>query len=110
MISKAFDIEEFVDVVKCETPQNVISLAIREATKADRKLLKNRNFSEKEELQRYSRQLKRLVNYHRCTVKIRGKERTTYDLYMKHWGGPSLAGDDFDSDIQPDAECQFIVA
>ena len=42
MISKKFDIEEFVEVVKGKDSQEVIALAVEEATKADRMVMKTR--------------------------------------------------------------------
>ena len=86
MISKKYSIEEFVEAVKDKDSQEVIALAIEEATKADRKVMKKRKQCKIEMIQTYSHQLKRLVNYHRYAVKPRFKIKTTYNLYMKYWG------------------------
>jgi hypothetical protein len=88
MISKNFSIEEFVEAVKGKSAQKVITLANKEATKADRLALKKRKQLKIVELQTYSRQLKRLINYHRYVSKPRPLNKTTYNLYMKHWGNP----------------------
>jgi hypothetical protein len=90
MISKKFSIEEFVVAVKGKDSQEVIALAVEEATKADRKLMKSREQGKTEKLQAYSRQLKRLINYHRFVVKPRFRVKTTYDLYMKYWGNTDI--------------------
>jgi hypothetical protein len=86
MISEKFKIEEFVNAVKGKDPQEVIIIAIQEATKADRIVLKKRKQSKTEDIQAYSRQLKQLINYHRYSVKPRRHIKTTYNLYMKYWG------------------------
>jgi hypothetical protein len=86
MISKKCSVEEFVEAVKGKDSQEVIALAVEEATKADRKVMKTRKQGKTEKLQTYSRQLKRLINYHRYVVKPRFRDKTTYNLYMKYWG------------------------
>ena len=86
MISKKFSIEAFVEAVKDKDSREIIALAVEEATKADRKILKTRKQGKAEKLQTYSRQLKRLINYHRYVVKPRYHIKTTYNLYMKYWG------------------------
>lgn len=97
MISKNYSIEEFVEAVKGKDPQNVITLAVKEATKADRLLMKSRKQLKKENILTYSRQLKQLINYHRYVVKPRSHIKTTYNLYMKYWG----ASDQFTEDLLP---------
>jgi hypothetical protein len=86
MISKKCSIEEFVEAVKGTNAQEVIALANREATKADRLALKKRKQSKIDDLQTYSRQLKRLINYHRYVTKPQPHKKITYNLYMKYWG------------------------
>jgi hypothetical protein len=97
MISKKFSIEEFVEAVKVKDRQEVVALAIQEATKADRLFLKNRKQSKREEIQTYSRQLKQFINYHRYVVKPRHHMKKTYNLYMKYWGNSDL----FTGDLLP---------
>jgi hypothetical protein len=92
MISKKFHIEEFVEAVKGKDSQEVIALAVDEATRADRKVMKTRKQGKTEKLQTYSRQLKRLINYHRYVMKPRHRTKTTYDLYMKYWGNTAPFG------------------
>ena len=86
MISTKCSIEEFVEAVKDKDPQEVIALAVKEATKADRKVMKTRKQGKTEKLETYSRQLKRLINYHRYAVKPCFRIKKTYNLYMKYWG------------------------
>jgi hypothetical protein len=93
MISKKCSIEAFVDAVKGKGSQEVIALAVEEATKADRKVMKTRKQSKTEKLQAYSRQLKQLIDYHRYVVKPRRPTRTTYNLYIKYWGHPEQKAD-----------------
>lgn len=88
MISKKCSIDEFVEAVKGKNSQEVIALAVEEATKADRKVMKTRKQGKTEKLQTYSLQLKRLINYHRYVSKPRFHIKTTYNLYMKYWGHP----------------------
>jgi hypothetical protein len=97
MISKNFSIEEFVVAVKEQDPQDVIALAVQEATKADRLLLKNSQQSKKGDVQTYSRQLKQLINYHRYAIKPRRRLKKTYNLYMKYWG----KSDQLEEDLLP---------
>jgi hypothetical protein len=92
MVSKNCSIDEFVEAVKGKSAQEVIELAVREATKADGLVLKNRKQAKTDDLQTYSRQLKRLINYHRYETKPRPHTKTTYNLYMKHWGDPERLG------------------
>jgi hypothetical protein len=93
MISKKYSIEAFVEAVKGKDSQEVIALAVEEATQADRMVLKTRGQEKTEKLQTYSRQLKRLINYHRYAVKPRYHIKTTYNLYMKYWGFPDQLAD-----------------
>jgi hypothetical protein len=93
MISKKCSIEAFVEAVKGKVSQEVIALAVEEATKADRKVMKTRKQSKTERLQTYSRQLKQLINYHRYIMKPRRRTKTTYNLYMKYWGHPDQQTD-----------------
>jgi hypothetical protein len=95
MISKKCSIEEFVETVKGKDSQEVIALAVKEATKADRLIMKQREQSKIENIQNYSHQLKRLINYHRYVVKPRFHIKTTYNLYMKYWGHPDQLVDLF---------------
>jgi hypothetical protein len=93
MISKKYSIEAFVEAVKGKDSQEVIALAVEEATKADRKVMKTHKQGQTEKLQTYSRQLKRLINYHRYAAKPRFHIKTTYNLYMKYWGHPDQLAD-----------------
>jgi len=93
MISKNCSIEEFVEGVKGKDSPEVIALAVEEATKADRKVMKTHKQCKTEKLRTYSRQLKRLINYHRYVVKPRFHTKTTYNLYMKYWGHPDQLAD-----------------
>lgn len=102
MISKKFHIEEFVEAVKGKDSQEVIALAIEEATRADRKVMKTRKQGKTEKLQAYSRQLKRLINYHRYVMKPRHRTKTTYNLYMKYWGNTDIL--DFSLPSNPSPE------
>jgi hypothetical protein len=95
MISKKFSIEAFVEAVNGKDSQEVIALAVEEATKADRKAMKTRKQDKAEKLQTYSRQLKRLINYHRYVVKPRYHIKMTYNLYMKYWGHQDQVADVF---------------
>jgi hypothetical protein len=93
MISKQCSIEAFVEAVKGNASNEVIALAVDEATKADRKAMKTRKHSKTEKLQTYSGQLKQLINYHRYILKPRRRKKTTYNLYMKYWGHPDQLTD-----------------
>ena len=86
MISKECSIEAFARFLKDKDSQTVIAMAVEEATKADRLILKKNQPANMALLQTYSRQLKQLISYHRYAVKPRKKEQTTYNLYMKYWG------------------------
>jgi hypothetical protein len=88
MISDNCSIEEFVETVKSRDTWEVLSLAIDEATRADRMFIQAHKGSVEALLcgQTYSRQLKQLINYLRYAVKPRRPENKTYRLYMAHWG------------------------
>lgn len=86
MISKACSIEAFAEFLKDKDSQTVIAMAVEEATKADRLILKNHQPANMARLHTYSRQLKQLINYHRYAVKPHQSKQTTYNLYMKYWG------------------------
>lgn len=86
MISKTCSIEAFAAFLKDKDSQTVIAMAVEEATKADRLILKKKQPGKMTLLQTYSIQLKQLISYHRYAVKPRQKEQTTYNLYMKYWG------------------------
>lgn len=93
MISSACSIETFVEAVKDQDAMTVIAMAVDEATKADRLVLKNGRQGQNELLRTYSRQLKQLIAYHRYAVKPRRPEKTTYRLYMKYWGPAAPAAE-----------------
>ena len=88
MISENCNIEEFVETVKGRETWEVLSLAIDEATLADRILLQKHQHGGKSMLcgQTYSKHLKQLINYLRYTVKPRRPDNKAYRLYMAHWG------------------------
>ncbi|WP_319407961.1 hypothetical protein [uncultured Desulfosarcina sp.] len=88
MISKNCSIEEFVETVKGREIWEVISLAIDEATRADRMFIRTHRHTGNALFcgQTYSRHLKQLINYLRYTVKPRRPNSKTYRLYMAHWG------------------------
>lgn len=68
----------------------MISLAIDEATQADRMFIRNLARTEKPLhcSQPYSRNLKQLINYLRSAVKLKRPLDKAYSLYMAHWGTP----------------------
>ena len=88
MISKECRIEAFVEALKDMDSMTVISNAIQEATEADRLFLKKDQLSDI--AADYSKQLKKLINYHRYATKPHRSGKTTYNLYMKYWGDSAL--------------------
>ncbi len=88
MISENCNIEEFVETVKGREAWEVISLAIDEATQADRISFQKHERDGRSLLcgQQYSGHLKQLINYLRYTVKPRRPKDKAYRLYMAHWG------------------------
>lgn len=88
MISKECCIEAFVEALKDMDSMTVISSAIQEATEADRLFLRKDQLADI--AANYSKQLKKLINYHRYTIKPNHSEKTTYNLYMKYWGDSAL--------------------
>jgi hypothetical protein len=90
MISKNYSIEAFVEAVKGKASNEVIALAVEEATKADRRYYRarrcsgNRCYTERD----YSRHLKRLIDYLRYTVTPKRRNDELYQLYTAHWGQP----------------------
>lgn len=88
MISENCNIEEFVEMVKRRETWEVLSLAIDEATQADRISFQKHKHDGKSLLcgQQYSGHLKQLINYLRYTVKPRRPNNKAYRLYMAHWG------------------------
>jgi hypothetical protein len=88
MISENCSIEEFVETVKGRETWEVLSLAIDEATRADRMFIRLHQHTDKAMLcgQTYSRHLKQLINYLRYSVKPRRPNNKVYRLYMVHWG------------------------
>lgn len=92
MISKDFSIETFVEAVKNRDSNTLITLAIVEATEADRIALRKRKNSKIAKAQTYSRQLKQLIDYHRYCVKFR-RQSKTYNFYEKYWGNLCQSSD-----------------
>ncbi len=93
MISSNFSIKTFTESLKNEDSQTVISMAVQEATEADRLILKKQPDFNVTALQDYSRQLKKLINYHRYVVKPRLPKETTYNLYVRYWGAEDSMGE-----------------
>jgi hypothetical protein len=88
MISENCSIHEFVESVKGKETWEVITLAVEEATRADR-MYYHTCHDAGEGMHNgldYSRQLKRLINYLRFEVKPRRPGDTAYCLYEAHWG------------------------
>jgi hypothetical protein len=83
MISENCSIDEFVETVKNKTSWEALSLAVEEATWADRMAYRS---EQKPDFQAYSRQLKRLIGYLRYSVTPRRPQDKAYRLYMQHWG------------------------
>jgi len=82
MISNNFSIDEFVESAKGKSSWEVLSLAVEEANSADRMVYKSDRPADS---QRYSRHLKRLINYLRYeTIPKRPQDRA-YQLYMSYW-------------------------
>ncbi|MBR9984789.1 MAG: hypothetical protein KFF68_02655 [Desulfosarcina sp.] len=88
MISDNCSIEEFVETVKGRDTWEALSLAIDEATLADRIFIRAHGRTGKGRLcgQTYARHLKQLINYLRYEVKPRRPNSKAYRLYMAHWG------------------------
>jgi hypothetical protein len=93
MISKACNIEAFVEAVKGKKAWDVLMLAIEEADRADRLSYRSRRHIEATLHcdPHYSRQLKQLINYFRYAVKPRRPESKVYRLYQAHWGQTAQA-------------------
>lgn len=85
MISENCRIDEFVETVKNKTSWEALSLAVEEATWADRMAYR---CERKTDFQTYSRQLKRLIGYLRYSVTPRRPRDKAYQLYMQYWGCP----------------------
>jgi hypothetical protein len=90
MISENCSIDEFVETVKGKDTQEVIALAIDEATRADRMVYRTKRSDgpcpngEAE----YSHDLKTLIGYMRYTVKPKRPQDKAYRLYNAYWGEP----------------------
>ena len=91
MISENCSISEFVESVKGKETWEVITLAVDEATRADRMIFRacrcsgNRCYTEGH----YSRHLKRLIDYLRYTVTPKRRNDEVYHLYTAYWGQPA---------------------
>jgi hypothetical protein len=96
MISKACNIEEFVEAVKGKKAWDVLTLAIEEADRADRLSYRSRRHIEAALCcdPRYARQLKQLINYFRYAVKPRRPASKVYRLYQTHWGQAAQGASD----------------
>lgn len=88
MISESCAIEEFVEAVQGKGSEEVIELAVEEATTADRLAYHARRRLNNPLLtcQSYSRHLKRLINYLRYEIKPHRPADRVYQLYRTHWG------------------------
>jgi hypothetical protein len=90
MISENCSIDEFVEAVKDKDSWEVLTLAVDEATWADRMV--HRTVRCKETTTpcgiQYSRHLKRLINYLRFEVKPKRPRDKAYRLYLMYWGTP----------------------
>lgn len=103
MISKNFSIEEFVASAKEKSSWEVLSMAVEEASWADRMAYRSDRPSDS---QRYSRHLKRLISYLRYeTIPKRPQDRA-YQLYMSHWARPQEMHTDLLLDQPPDGSMQ----
>jgi hypothetical protein len=100
MISENCSINEFVESVKGKETWEVLTLAVEEATRADRMVFRTRRYPGEGTAcdQAYSRHLKRLINYLRFTVKPRRPDDVAYCLYVSHWG----SADKEDPTLLPD--------
>ena len=85
MISKNFSIEEFVASAKGKSAWEVLSMAVEEASWADRMAYRSDHAADS---QRYSRHLKRLIGYLRYETIPKRPQDKAYQLYMSHWGSP----------------------
>jgi hypothetical protein len=83
MISENCSINEFVEKAKTKTSWEALSLAVEEASWADRMAYR---CERKTDCQSYSRQLKRLIGYLRYSVTPRRPQDKAYQLYMQYWG------------------------
>jgi hypothetical protein len=88
MISEKCSIDEFVEAVKDKDTWEVLTLAVDEATWADRMAYRTRHNCQLQPPcgQQYSRHLKRLINYLRFEVKPKRPGDKAYRLYLMYWG------------------------
>jgi len=90
MISENCSIDEFVEAVKDKDSWEVLTLAVDEATWADRMAHRTVrcNLTQNPCGIQYSRHLKQLINYLRFEVKPKRPRDKAYRLYSMYWGNP----------------------
>jgi hypothetical protein len=90
MISENCSIDEFVETVKGKEPWEVITLAVEEATWAERLFYRSTRQADGYMTcgQQYSYDLKKLIDYLRYVVTPRRPQDRAYCLYIEHWGHP----------------------
>jgi hypothetical protein len=88
MISDNCNIEEFVEAMKNRDIQDVIAMAVEEATSAGRMALRKHKKIEYEPVnsEQYVHQLEQLINYHRYSVEPTIPKSQVYQLYTAYWG------------------------
>lgn len=88
MISENCSIDEFVEAVKERAAWDVVSLAVDEATQAERRFHRARRCHDDKTCcsRDYSAQLKQLINYLRFAIKPKRPQNRAYRLYMANWG------------------------
>ena len=88
MISENFSIDEFVEAVKDREILDVVSLAVDEATEAERNYYRGhrRQPDLSSDSRDYSIELKQLIDYLRFEIKPKRPNDKAYRLYVAHWG------------------------
>jgi hypothetical protein len=105
MISENCSIDEFVEAVKDKDTWEVLTLAVDEATWADRRAYRtNRDCHQQPPCgQQYSQHLKQLINYLRFEVKPKRPRDKAYRLYLMYWGNPTQGHTDLLTEPPTDA-------
>ena len=88
MISENCSIDEFVEAVKDRDVWDVVSLAVDEATQAERLCYRAKRRPDDDiscNLD-YSEQLKQLIDYLRFEIKPRRPGNEAYRVYVANWG------------------------
>jgi hypothetical protein len=93
MISKKYSIEAFVEAVKGKDSQEVIALAVEEATKADRKVHKNSQAGKDRKASDLFTPAEAADQLSPICSETPFHIKTTYNLYMKYWGHPDQLAD-----------------